>query len=170
MGPKEWKSYMPSMSIKNVAKSYVNAEGKIPRDKVIDVLRVSGLTIYGGKIALDKPSEVDVILTELGDGPYSVEELESWHANHAAHYTREQDEIEKVIAAIVSNNLVDGKTQPARIHMDRLKTLLTTFGDKLDPAQYDRIMKGVPQEADGFGAVETLISHLATPEVPQGYA
>jgi len=169
MGPKEWKSYMPSMPIKNVCKSFVDAEGKISKDKVIDVLRVSGLTIYGGKIAQNKPSDVDNILNELGDGPYTVEELEEWYSDNSAQYVREKDEIEKVIEGIVSNNLVDGKTLPARIHLDRLKTLLTTFGDKIDPAQYDAIMKGVTQEADGFGPVESLIAHFAKAEVPQGY-
>merc|ERR1712241_234735 len=157
------------MDIPQISKKFVDADGKIPKDKVIEVLRISGLTIYNMKIKKDQQSEVDQILGQLGDGPYTVEQVVEWHEKNSSNYNRGRHEAEKVIDNITVNGLVEGKNH--KVHLDQLKHLMTHFCDKFTPEQYDAIIPkdSVEQSADGMAQVEDLLKQLRAVEVVPGY-
>eukprot|EP00397_Hematodinium_sp_SG-2012_P064678 GEMP01091954.1.p1 GENE.GEMP01091954.1~~GEMP01091954.1.p1 ORF type:complete len:163 (+),score=38.35 GEMP01091954.1:77-565(+) len=158
---KEWNSYMPSMDVSTVAKLFAK-DGLVSKDDVLDVLRVSGLTVYG--------SQVEQILEELGEAPYSIEKIAEWHSENGTDYVREKDEAEKAVASLVSNNLVTGKA--GKVHLGELKKLCEIFGEKISEHDFDKIMKGMENEVapDGFTTIDSVIGHLSNVAVTSGYS
>nr|ABV22397.1 unknown [Noctiluca scintillans] len=110
-------------------------------DRVPQVTRAMGLTVYG-----DEEANI-VAELEKTDGvgkPISYDTMKTWAADNQKHYIRSYDDAYNAVSTLCHQGII-GDTS-GTIKLPHLRHLVNEVGDKIDAAQFDKIMSGLPNE------------------------